>query len=480
MKKIILFLLIFVIAAGSSVSVYAAGGTVPYVNYTYSEADGSVVTGPQAYIPGTVVYGNTLGIGEFSYPTDIDADSQGDIYLLDAGNSRIVVIDKNLNYKTQFKCTVDGKAVDLSAAQGLTVTDESVYICDTDKSRVLIYNKSDAALKQIVNAPKSYALDDDFIFKPVRISVDAKGDMYIVSSGTYEGVINLKPNGDFVTFFAANKVTSDAWDLFWRNFSTKKQRKTMTQLIPQDFASIDIDRHGFMLISTYTPVNNSMVKRVNSGGSNVIRSLSSVNIVGDGAKNSSFSDISSGPDKIFACLDKKTGRIFCYNHDGYLLYTFGAIAAQNGGFKNPVSLTYLDDYRIAVLDTDRASLTVFNTTEYADIIHKATKFGNELNYDEASENWKKVLEMNSNFSLAIKMIGNRYYEAGDYETAKQYFKQCDSKELYSNARREIRSNWIYKNAWIVMLVILLIAVVSVGLKIHDYSKEKKSKQTFKN
>ena len=329
MKKALLFLLVL-IAAASSFTVFAADGTVPYENYTYSEVDGSVVIGPQAYVPETVVYGSTIGTAEFSYPTDIDTDPEGNIYLLDAGNSRIVVTDKSLKYKTEFKCMVDGKPADLSAAQGLTVTEDMVYVCDTDKSRILIFNKSDASLARIIGAPKSFALDDSFIFKPVRISVDAKGDMYVVSNGTYEGVINLKANGDFVTFFAANKVTSDAWDLFWRNFSTKEQRKTMTQLIPQDFASIDIDRQGFMLISTYTPVNNSMVKRVNSGGSNVIRALSSVSITGDGAKNSSFSDISSGPDKIYACLDKKSGRVFCYNHDGYLLYTFGGITGQNG------------------------------------------------------------------------------------------------------------------------------------------------------
>ena len=77
------------------------------------------------------------------------------------------------------------------------------------------------------------------------------------------------------------------------------------------------------------------------------------------------------------------------------------------------------------------------------------------------------------------MIGNRYYEDGDYETAKEYFKKCSAKELYSNSRREIRSNWIYKNAWIVMAVILLTAAVSVGIKIREYSAAGRSGKTSK-
>lgn len=479
MKKFTVFALITIILISAvSVTVCADDTVVPYTNFTYSEADGSVVECPQAYIPEEVVYGTDLGVGAFLYPTDFDTDSNGDIYILDAGNGRVVSVDTELNFKSQFDCIVNGEKIDIATAQGITVTSDKIYICDTDKRRILVFGKTDGIFEYEIGTPTAVALDENFLFKPSRVAVDEKGDLYVVSSGTYEGILNLKADGEFVNFFAANKVSTDAWDLFWRNFATKTQRKAMLRLIPQDFSSIDLDAQGFLLITTFTAVDNSMVKRANPGGTDVIRSLSNKYIAGNGS-DSSFSDITSGPDKIYSCLDRKNGKIYTYNNDGYLLYTFGSKSSQQGGFKNPVAVTYLDDYRIAVLDTDRASFTVFNTTEYSDTIHRANKYQNELEYDKAAEEWENVLGYNSNFSLAIKMIGIRCFEAGEYKLAKKYFKQCNAKELYSDARQELRSNWIYNNSWIIMIIVIGIGIFYLFVKIKESVKKKKAREFAK-
>ncbi len=477
MKKIIISILIATLLFSViSVPVSAENTVVPYTNFTYSEADGSVVECPQAYIPEDTVYGTELGIGEFSYPTDFDVDSNGDIFVLDAGNGRVVVIDTNLQFKYTFDCIVNGEKVDVATAQGITATEDSIYVCDTDKRRILVFDKATGTFKYEIGSPKAVALDDDFLFKPSKVAVDEKGDLYVVSSGTYEGILNLRADGSFVNFFASNKVATTAWDLFWRNFSTKEQRKAMLRLIPQDFSSIDIDKFGFLMISMFT--GDQMVKRANPGGTDVIRSLSNKSITGNG-NDSSFSDITSGPDKIYSCLDRKNGKIYTYNNDGYLLYTFGCKADQQGGFKNPTAITYLDDYRFAVLDIDRASFTVFNTTDYSDTIHLANRYQNELKYDEAAKEWENVLEYNSNFSLAIKMIGIRCYEAGEYELAKKYFKLCNAKGMYSDARQELRSEWIYNNSWLIMVIILAMAGFYFYVRIKESIKKRKARQFAK-
>ncbi len=480
MKKIFTVTITLILLLSLSISVAAQDITVPYKSYTYSEADGQVVEGPLAYVPETVIYGNDLGIGNFLQPSDLDCDKEGNLYILDAGNNRVIVLNNELNFKTELKFNISDEDISLSGSKGITIEGEKLYICDTEKSRILIFNKNSGEHLQTIGTPKGVALEEDFIFKPTRVSVDEKGGLYVVSNGTFEGVLNLKPNGDFVAFFAANKVGSSAWDIFWRNFSTKEQRKKMEQLIPQDFSSIDIDKQGFFLITTASPVDKQMVKRANPGGTDVIRSLSKTPIAGDTVKQSSFIDISSGPEKIYACLDRNERRIFCYNNDGYLLYTFGGMGTQMGGFKNPISVTYLDDYRIAVLDTDRASVTVFNTTEYADAIHKGVKFQNELDYESAGDAWEEVLGYNANYTLAVKMIGTRYYEAGEYEKAKVYFKQCDDKEMYSAARRQLRTEWIYDNSWIIMLVVVMLGVLAAYFKIKEIRKERIKCKTEKS
>lgn len=483
MKRIFIFVCVFVLLVGSSFTVSASDAVVPYDNYTYVEEDASVILNPQAYLPEQVIYGNDWEIGKLCNPTDMDTDTNGDLYILDAGNSRVVVLDKNLGVKSSFKLNINDEnnnPISTDNPRGITVTDSLVYICDTNKSRILIYNK-DGSFYKTVNEPKSKLLGKDFMFQPTKVAVDNKGNLHIVSNGTYEGIVNMRESGEFVGFFSSNKVTSSPWDLFWRKFSSKKQRKTMEQLVPQDFSSIDLDAEGFFLITTYTQQNNSMVKKVNQGGVNVIRTKSNIPIVGDPVKvrngtlagNSSFIDVSSGPYKIYACLDRTRGRVFCYNNEGYLLYSFGTIANQVGGFKSPVAVSYLTDEAVGVLDTENSSITVFKPTEYGTTINKGVDRYNYLDYEAAAEYWEKVLVYNRNYQLAQDMIGRYYYNNQDYEVAMNYFKDTSNHEMYSLSKEALRSQWIYEHSWIIIAIVFVILAAFVGSGVATRVKKKK-------
>ena len=483
MKKLYVLAVIVLLLCYGSLSAFAADTTLPYENYTYSESDGSVIGNPQAYIPDKVIFGNDWEIGALFEPTDMDADSNGDLYILDAGNRRVVVLDSDYKLQCPFYCSLEDNSVaDVTQAQGITVTESRVYICDTENSRILIYSK-EGILQKTVNAPKSSKLGSEFVFKPTKAAVDQKGNLYVISKGTFDGVINMSESGEFFGYFASNSVTSSSWELFWRRFSTTKQRKTMVQLVPQDFSSIDIDEYGFYFITTQTAVDNSMVKRVNQGGIDIIRRLSNVSITGDQTKvrkgsfvgNSSFIDVTAGPQKIYACLDSTRGKIFCYNNDGYLLYSFGTLASQIGGFSKPMAVTYLDDYRIAVLDGSNSAVTVFDTTDYADAINAGITYQNNLDYESAYSMWEQVLVYNSNYQLAQNMMGYSCYNTGDYELAMNYFKSCDNLNMYSSAREALRSEWIYENIYIIVSAIVFLFVIVIIIKARAFYFKRKNK-----
>ena len=474
MKKHLLVLLSVAAICFSGMFTTLAETTAPYHNYVYSES-GVAMEGPQAYIPEEEIFGQNLPCGAFNNPTDMDTDANGDIYVLDAGNNRIVVLNGNFEYEKVISCVIKSKdgLNTLSNAQGIAVSDKHVYVCDTDNSRVLGFEKKSGRLVSNVGTPKSKSLSSDFVFKPYRLDVDSEENLYIVSQGTYEGIVNVTPKGEFLGFFASNKVTSSAWDLFWRRFSSVQQRKTMLQLIPQDFSSIDRDEQGFFLVTTYT--GSPMVKRVNPGGNDVIRTLSSVPVTGDPYKTykgtlagvSSFADIASGPEKIYAALDRQRGRIFCYNNDGYLIYTFGILADRLGGFMNPIALTYLPGAKVAVLDMQVGSITVFAPTEYGKAINLGIHYNNLLDYKTAEEQWKYVLKQNSNYDMAINMIGNSYYNSGEYKKAMEYFKRANNKEMYSSAWKNLRSEYIYnyiEYAIYALAVIILLVMVRRVIK----------------
>ena len=468
MKKIIAFVISFLLLVALSVTAFAE--TLPYENYTYSEKDGSVILNPDAYVPATVIYGTDWPTKPLLAPSDMDTDKNGEFYILDAGNARVVVLDEKLSYKAEFslnRTDASGEEIKPNAPKGITVFEDSFYICDTAGGRILIYSKTDGELIGKIDAPTSRLLGEDFMFQPTKVAVDSKGNLYVVSNGTFEGIINMDPEGEFKGFFGTNKVTSSAWDIFWRKFSSVKQRKTMEQLIPQDFSSIDLDADGFFLITTYTVQNDSMVKKVNQGGVNILRSKSNVAIAGDPAKvmkgtlsgNSSFIDISSGPHKIYACLDRTRGRVFCYNNEGYLLYSFGTLAAQTGGFKTPVAVSYLSGSDIAVLDGENSSVTVFTATEYGETINLGVEDYNDLEYEAAAEHWEKVLTLNRNYQLAADMMGRYYFSGGDYKTAMTYFERTDNREMYSEAKEALRTAWVYENSWIIVMTVVLVLLL---------------------
>lgn len=481
MKKLFSSGLAFLMLLTVSFTATADSTTVPYDNYTYS-ADGSVIVSPQAYLPQKVIYGHDLGINDFKNATDIDCDTDGSLYILDEEDNKIIVLnrefglDRTINIKQKLK---DGTAIAVTDAQGITVDKDKIYICDTENNRVLVLNKADGKYINTITTPQSKALEDDFIFKPKKAAIDDEGNYYIVSEGTFEGIVNLNANGEFLGFFATNEATASAWELFWRRFSTVEQRKKSIQFVPQDLSSVDMDEAGFFLVTMVTALNNAMVKRVNPGGNDVIRNTTGLGIIGDKASGtaeaSSFIDITSGKYKIYACLDITRGKVFCYNNDGYLLYTFGNISGQKGGFAVPSAITYLDDERIAVLDSRLNSITVFAPTEYAKNINKAIELNNQLKYDEAVTQWREVLKFNQNYEFAQNMIATSYYNSGDYDKALEYFEKAHNKEMYSVVKEAIRKDWLNANLTNIVIGIAVLILLLYLVKIIKWRKNPSKK-----
>ena len=448
--------------AAGSVSV---GAYIAYDNYNYSNRDRTLIPAPDAYLPERVVYGHSLGTAGLNAPEDVFAAADGGLYVLDSGNARILELDgRATTLKRVITAQVEGTAA-FAGAKGLFVTaDGDIYVADTEQSRVVVLDKA-GGVKRVYLAPESEILAEDFIFKPTKITVDADGTMYIVSDGTFEGIITMDAAGEFSGFIGANPVTVTPWDIFWRSIATRAQKDARVQFVPVDHTSLDIDKDGFIYCTTKTAQNGKSVKRLSPGGDDVLRDTANVPIVGDpgmywfGIRKgmTTFMDIAQHPSGIYACLDVTRGKIFCYNNDGYQLYLFGALGVSDGAFKAPVALTYSGD-RVAVLDRERGSLTLFAPTAYATLINEATALQTDLRLEEAGEKWERVLVQNEGFELAHIATGKLAMTAGDYKAAMKKFELGSNKALYSKALGEYRTEWIYRNiGWVLFVAIVLIA-----------------------
>ena len=89
--------------------------------------------------------------GTFSFPLSMDAGSDGRIYVLDAGNSRIQVFDTDYQYITQFGSPGSGQR-EFDFGSGLESTDFAgsvavdvegyIYVWDSGNSRIQVFGRN--------------------------------------------------------------------------------------------------------------------------------------------------------------------------------------------------------------------------------------------------------------------------------------------------------------------------------------------------
>jgi len=456
----------------------AVSATTAYSTYTYS-SDGYVLSSPDAYVPDTVVDADYMG-AVLSKPTDIVTDSNGYVYIADAGSGKIVILDQYYHYVSEITSFVNEQGVSdvFSNPSGVFVTDEYIYVCDTDNARIILFEKDgDHKFVKTVPQPVSNLFEEDAIYKPVAVAVDAYGRMFIVSSTTYQGIIVMSDNGDFYGFIGAQKVSSSSGLSGFLETLGLKQ-KNQDESISSEFNNITIDSDNFIYVTINTidpavqqaSINSTdgtyaPVKKYNASGMDVLRrngfyAPSGEVKVEDTEDASSIIDAAVGPEGTWSIADEKRSRIFTYDAEGNLLFAFGDMGSQKGNITTLSGFCYQGD-NMLVLDLASSSFTVYRRTEYGDILINAIRNQNLRNYDSAVNDWHEILKRNNNFDIAYIGIGKALARDGEYEQAMEYFKYSHEKEgRYADAYKEVRKEWASK--YFVIIPIVLVAVI-VGL-----------------
>ena len=164
-----------------------------YDTYTYS-IDGEPLKSPPAYTPAREVsyadmdlgrLGITGSLANLKAPTDIVTDNDGNVYIVDRGNNRIVVLNKYYTVKAIIDSYVDdhGRTQTFKAPNGIFVTDPTitadgesyVYICDTDNERIVIFDR-DYKYVRTIEKPDSALVTS---FKLDAIAVDKYGRTWV-------------------------------------------------------------------------------------------------------------------------------------------------------------------------------------------------------------------------------------------------------------------------------------------------------------
>lgn len=508
MKKVLsLLCLVFALIMIASIPVSASSA---YQTYTYS-IDGYALYSPDAYTAVKTVDSTYMGLTEkakdgtvtgtaLDNPGDLLCDTEGNCYIADTGNNRIVVLDKYYKLKFTIAAFVNdqGVADELTAPQGVFVTDDTIWVCDTGANRIVKFDRA-GKFTGIIEEPESELFDEDSVYKPVAMAVDQYDRLYVVSSTTYQGVIVMTSAGEFTGFIGAQKVVISAWQIIWRRLQTDAQKQLTDQLVSTEFNNVTINSDGFIYVTTSSIDEEAQqgaikgnsksgdyapVKMLNAAGSEIMRrngfwppsgEVDVSNKSTDDIKGcSTIIDAACGPENTWSIIDEKRNKIFTYDFDGNLLFAFGDSGNMLGDLQSIEAITY-QGTSILILDKTNDNITVYQRTEYGDILLEAIAAENSLDYDYAIQCWEKVLQRNSNFDAAYVGIGQAYERNGRYAEAIKYYQSAYDTTNYSSAYKELRTDWM--SHWFLLLLLIIVVIITACVMFNKWVGKVNKKAT---
>lgn len=367
----------------------------------------------------------------FSQPYDIFADPEGNLFVADYGNQRVVEADRNLNWIRSFT------------------------------------KPTDATFDQSQN------------FLPKKITVDVAGRLYALCQNVNKGLVKYEADGTFSGFIGANAVSITMAEYIWkRYFQTKEQRAQTENFVPTEYENIYIDDEGF-IYATNTVFSEydlkwdkaKPIRRLNSLGNDILIKNDRFPPIGDlywneqGSETtgpSKFTDITVLDNDIYIALDKSRGRMFGYDGQGVMLWAFGTKGNVEGAFSSAISIEHMGR-DLLVLDQQENSVTLFQPTEYGQTVYDASEAYLQGEYDLSADLWREVLKMNAGYPLAFRGIGRAILRQNKYEEAMEYFRLAHDRQNYGRAFKLYRKEWVERNIWWVILIIAALLIIPLIL-----------------
>lgn len=447
--------------------------------YIYSKW-GFPLKSPDAYDYSRTVDLRSVGGYDLTNLIDMCVTDEN-IYIVESSLGIIFRFDKNMKYIDCLKdfTMPDGSASTLLKPEGIYVApDGKIYIADTGHSRVLVTDWKGKVSLELLK-PENLVGTTLSTFLPIRVVADSAGRINVVARNINSGIMQFTSEGYFTGYIGAPSVSVDPFTKLLRMFYTDAQRAAMTTFVPTEYNNIKIDENNFIwgtisaltesdLVSTVSSQDLSgsttPIKKLNMKGADVLIRQGDYAPVGDLVWSSGPSrivDVGLGPNNIYSMLDSNRGRIFTYNNNGIMLYTFGGKGTAKGETQTPIALDYVGD-NIMVLDSGLCSVVIFEPTAYGKLLIDAEWYYQEGEYDTANECWRQVTELNSNFAYPYIGLGDAEYNKGNYTDAMDYYEFADDRESYSNAKEKIRKDNMSVNFPYIVGAVLLLVVLFVG------------------
>ena len=378
--------------------------------------------------------------------------------------------------------------------------DDNVVVSGTITSYEGVLKIAEGATAKIVKEGEiSSSNQTSASYIPTKVSVDSADNIYIISEGNANGIIQIKLNKnedgsfktdnpetnknesyDFLGYFGPNKSEVSLAKRFEYMFLTKEQKEASPLGVSRPTTNVTIDNRNTVYSVIEGEVGLSM-KKFNVNGINIL--------TGNAFYSKSYQDIWVDENGFIYTVDKEMdateGAISVIDPEGNLLFKFGNTmtgANSLGQFQEASGIAVDSKGNIWVTDSRTNSIQVFMRTQYANTVMNALLNYNEGNYSRAVTLYNEVLEMNSSFVQAYDGLGKIAQRNQQYEEALDYFRIAEYKSGYSEVFWELRDDWLSKNLlWVFGLVIalLMLKIFHVYGKAYDKFMPIKGKEVVK-
>lgn len=456
--------------------------TVPVVS---AQTDASMLEDRVAYSYNYDYAGNAIKTPPFYEP---DGEFTGEfstaVDMITYNNKLYVLTSDGIDIYDLTSKTHQGKiisdAVNFADAKGFYISkDEKVFITQYEGKKVVVITM-DGQKSFEIGEPQSALISKDFVYKPLRVAVQENGLIYVVSEGAYDGLIQFDSNGNFISFFGANKVTMTAELLlqqFWNKYRTEEQKERTINALPTNYSSLCIGENDLLYVcSDSQELESAQIKKLSPYGNDVTPTSYS-NVFGDigegkDSKNA-FSDLAVDENGIITALDAKTGKIFQYDSVNHLLGVFGGFSDQKGTFSKPVAIEVSGD-KVWVLDIEKNAILIFKPTSYGSLLRNGSTLYLNGRIQEAVTYFEKVVKTNSNLDWVLSGLGQAALEKEEYEKGMYYFKAAMDTDGYNQCFEAYRTDIISRYFWIIFVAVAVLFAVIWILMTKATNKEEKT------
>lgn len=379
---------------------------------------------------------------------DMFITADGYIYIADTGHGQIVKLQ-------DFTVVATYGAGILQGPTGIFVDGQgTMYVADKEKNMIVILDQAGNLIKEF-GRPTEPLFGKDKEFLPRKIAVDVRKNLYIISEGSVNGIVQMNTDGNFIGYFGANESTMSLKMILQRMFLTQEQ---LDQFIKNEAASpsnIVIDAQSLVYTVTGGETNGQSIRKFTVAGKNLFPKIFGTN---------SFRDIDVSSNGLVLVVDGN-GQIYEADSNGKLLFMFGAKDTGDqrlGLLMNPTAIGRYKDF-IYVLDKDKNAIVAYQVTDFARKVHEGIRLYIDGYYQEAKPFFEEVLTHNGSFIMAYQGIADAYFKEGKYSKALTAYRYAEDRSGYSQAFWEMRNVILQKYLSQFFIFLLAFSLVRSGV-----------------